>query len=192
MSKKIPHDIAKEIKEFVFQEADRINYLSRTRKDNGTFLDQLVLMQEVGGRLNMYMRQAEIRTYIKDAILNRYSKDKTQEERPSELSTIIKERLGMDVFLVECESKTQINLFKSPANCCFIVVADGTFLKWETALKKALMYIASKPFVDQSDMHVNIILTLFARYQKISPSSIHYLEKALLFCNAIPYIYGEG
>ena len=71
MSKKVPDDIAKEIKECVFQEADRVNYLARSRTDNGNFLAQLVTMPNVGGRLSQYMKKAEVRTYIKDAILNR-------------------------------------------------------------------------------------------------------------------------
>lgn len=192
MSKKIPDDVAKKIKELVFQEADRINYLARTRTDNGTFLDQLVSMQEVGGRLSQYMQKAEVRTYIKDAILNRYSKDKTQEERPQDLKSLIQKHLGFDAYFVECDSKNQITLFKAPVNCCFVVIADGTLLKWETALRKALLYIASKPFVDHQNVEIKIVLTLFARYQKTSPSNMRHLEKSLLLCGAIPYIYGEG
>ncbi len=192
MSKKVPNDIAKEIKELVYQAADRKNYLARSRTYNSTFLDQLVSMPEVGGKLTQYMPKAEIRTYIKDAILNRYSKDKAQEERPNDLAPIIKELLGIDAYFMECEAKKRVTLFKSPADCCFIVVADGTLLKWETALRKALLYTASKPFSKQDNMKINIILTLFARYQKTSPSDIRHLQKALSFCNATPHIYGEG
>lgn len=78
------------------------------------------------------------------------------------------------------------------ADACFVVVADGTVLKWETALRKALLYVASKPFSDNSDASIKIVLTLFARHQKVSPSDLRHLEKALSMCNAKPYIYGEG
>lgn len=192
MSKKVPDDIAKEIKECVFQEADRVNYLARSRTDNGIFLAQLVAMPNVGGRLSQYMKKAEVRTYIKDAILNRYSKDKTQEERPDDLEPIILEKIGVEALFVEQEAKSQISLFKSPSDACFVIVADGTVLKWETALRKALLYIASKPFSENSDASIKIVLMLFARYQKVSPSDLRHLEKALSMCNAKPYIYGEG
>jgi hypothetical protein len=152
----------------------------------------LVSVQEVGGKLSQYMQKAEVRTYIKDAILNRYSKDKTQEERPQNLRPIIQKHLGFDAHFVESNSKNQITLFKTPANCCFVVIADGTLLKWETALRKALLYIASKPFVDYQNVEIKIVLTLFARYQKISSADLRHLEKSLLLCDAIPYIYGEG
>jgi hypothetical protein len=35
-------------------------------------------------------------------------------------------------------------------------------------------------------------LTLFARHQKVSPSDLRCIEKALSVCNATPYVYGEG
>lgn len=192
MSKKVPEDVAKEIKEYVFHEADRVNYLARSRTDNGIFLAQLVSKPEVGDKLSQFMKKAEVRTYIKDAILNRYSKDKAQDERPKNLEPIILNILGFETNLIDQESANQIMLFKSYINSCFVVIADGTFLKWETALRKALFFIASKPFSEQKDFSVNIILTLFARYQKVSPSDLRNLQKALSLCNAIPFIYGEG
>lgn len=192
MSKKVPENVAKEIKEYVFYEADRVNYLARSRTDNGIFLAQLVSKPEVGDKLSQFMKKAEVRTYIKDAILNRYSKDKAQDERPKNLEPIILNILGFETNLIEQESANQIMLFKSHINSCFVVIADGTFLKWETALRKALFFIASKPFSEQKDFSVSIILTLFARYQKVSPSDLRNLQKALSLCNAIPFVYGEG
>lgn len=191
MSKKVPDDVAKEIKESVFREADRVNYLARSRTYNGTFLAQLVSMSNVGGRLCQYMKKAEVRTYIKDAILNRYSKDKTMEERPENLEQIIFEKIGFDSNYVEEEPRNQITLFKSPENSCYVVVADGTVLKWETALRKALLFVASKPFSDKQDITVKIILTLFARHRKVTPSDLRHLQKALSRCNATPHVYGE-
>ncbi len=191
MSNKVQSGIAKEIKERVFRKADEFNYLARSRTDNGTFLDQLVTMEDVGGRLSQFMSKAEIRTYIKDAILNRYSKDKTQEELPSDFNPIIQEKLDVEVHFVERENKTRISLFKSIKDNCYVVVVEGTYLKWETALRKALLYIASKPFSSQDNMKVHIILALFARHQKVSPSDLRQLQRALKPCNAIAFIFGE-
>ena len=192
MSKKVPDDIAKKIKECVFQEADKVNYLARSRTDNGNFLGQLIIMPDVGGKLSQYMKKADIKTYIKDAILNRYSKDKTREERPDDFGPIILDLIGVKALFVEQDIKNHISLFKSTSDDCFVVVAAGTVLKWETALRKALLYIASKPFSENPGTSINIILALFARYQKVSPSNLRHLEKALSMCNAKPYIYGEN
>ncbi len=72
MSNKPPRDVANKIKDLVFIEADEFCYLGKTRTENGKFLDDLVSKQEIGVVLVNYMKRAEVRTYIKDAILNRY------------------------------------------------------------------------------------------------------------------------
>ena len=88
MSNIIPEKVAKTVKQTVYLEADKVNYLSRSRTENGIFLAQLVSMPTVGGKLSQYMRKDAIRTYIKDAILNRYSKDKTGEAKPDDLCSV--------------------------------------------------------------------------------------------------------
>ncbi|WP_174953194.1 hypothetical protein, partial [Escherichia coli] len=94
--------------------------------------------------------------------------------------------------LIEDNSKNKTSLYYGDNGNKIIVVADGTVLKWETALRKALMLIASKNLVELNDKSVSILLTLFARYQKISPSDLTCIQKALLVCNAQAYIYGDG
>lgn len=192
MSKRIPEEVAREIKDCVYLEADCINYLARSRTDNGRFLAQLVAMPNVGGRLAEYMSKAEIRTYIKDAILNRYSKDKTKAERPDNPEQVIFETFGIRAAIVEQDPTNLISLYKSTSERCFVVLTDGTVLKWETALRKALIYVASKPQINDPMGSVRLLLTLFARHQKVSPSDLRLLEKALMICNAKPYIYGEN
>lgn len=192
MSNKVPVKIAKEIKDRVFEEADRRHYLARSRQDNGKFLDQLVLKEDVGGLLSKYIKKSEVRTYIKDAILNRYSKDKILAERPRDFAPIIEENFNLEACLLERENKSNVSLFKSSNNHSYVVVADGTYLKWETALRKALLYIASKPFSSKADCEIHILLSLFARHQKICPSNRKQLRKALEKCDAKAYIYGEG
>ncbi len=192
MSRGIPEKISKEIKAKVFLEADRINYLARNTSDNNAFINNLVAMPEVGGRLSQFINKMELRTYIKDAILHRYSEQKAKENRPNKIEPIINELMGITAELLETDLKNQINIFKSLNDGRFIVVTDGTILKWETALRKALLYITSKPLSDQKEMKISIILTLFARRQKVSPSDMRHLEKALSLCNAVPYVYGEG
>jgi len=190
MGKKVPYTIAKEIKDIVFAEADNCNYLSKSRTENAQFLSQLVGMPNIGGRLSEFIQKAEVRTYIKDAILNRYAKDKIQQKKPSDLESIIKQTISVeDCTLIEDDSAHHIKLFKSDRK--YIVAADGTVLKWETALRKALLYIASKPFADNDSNEIVILLTLFARHQKVSPSESRHLAKALSLCSGHLYIYGE-
>ncbi|EIH0504556.1 hypothetical protein LGG32_004558, partial [Escherichia coli] len=132
MSNLIPDKIAKSIKQTVYNEADKVNYLSRTRTENGNFLAQLVSMPSVGGKLSQYMRKDAVRTYIKDAILNRYSKDKTGEAKPNDVEEIILETFKIDACLIEDNSKNKTSLYYGDNGNKIIVVADGTVLKWET------------------------------------------------------------
>jgi hypothetical protein len=192
MANKVPDAVAREVKDLVFAEADKVDYLARSRVDNGRFLARLVQLELVGGRLSQFMKKAEVRTYVKDAILNRYSKDKTQKEKPDDFQSIIQQKVGVSADFVERNERAQVSLFKSPEDNCFVVVADGTVLKWETALRKALLYIASKPFSSQEHMEIHILLALFARHQKVTPSDCSQLDKALKICRASAVIYGEG
>ena len=190
MSKKVPDPIAKDVKSVVYCEADQTDYLTRSRTENGAFLDRLVSMKTVGVRLSQYMLKAEVRTYIKDAILNRYAKDKSHEELPKDFSEVIRERIGVDTLFVEREK--QICLYRSSIDNCYVVVASGAYLKWETALKKALLYVASKPFSSAKKQNIYIFLALFARHQKIPPSDLRLLESALNQCRAVAFVYGES
>ena len=96
MSNRVPEAQAKKIREIVYQEADKYNYLARTRTDNGQFFARLVAMPSVGGVLAGFIQRSEIRTYIKDAILNRYSKDKKRIERPRDLLAMCRICFGVE------------------------------------------------------------------------------------------------
>jgi hypothetical protein len=187
---KVPYEVAKEIKELVFEEADEVRYLSQSRTNNGVFLEQLVNKPEVGGRLADYMAKTEVKTYIKDAILNRYAKDKLSQQRPTQLKSVIETTIGLkNAELVEESASKGIKLYEASGK--FVVVSDGTYLKWETALRKALLFISNKPFAQVPDS-VSILLTLFARHQKVPASDNKHLAKALSFCKAYIHIYGES
>lgn len=189
MSYKVPPDVAKAIKECVFREADDFKYLSRSKTENGRFIAALVSKDEIGKKLLGYMGKDEVRTYIKDAILNRYSKDKIKEEQPSDYRSLVSDLVGTEVALIE--SHDDLYLYVALDSKHYITVVTGTILKWETALRKALLFSAAKPFSKMDDVTSEIILVLFARYQKIAPSTLELLERALLKCNARPYIFGE-
>lgn len=193
MSNKLPREISNNIKELVFKVADEFHYLSKTRTENGKFLDQLVSMPHIGGVLNQYMKKAEIRTYIKDAILNRYSKDKTLAAKPKDMSRIIKTLYDLDTLLIDSDISNKIELYKSIENetSCFVIVADGTVLKWETALRKALLYTASKPFSENEENCIFILLNIFAQHKPVPYSDKVFLNKALSKCGAQVNIFGE-
>jgi len=193
MGNKVPDDVAKEIKERIYELANECNYLALGRTDSGKFMTQLVTLDDVGGCLASYMKKAEIRTYIKDAVLNRYSKDRTEEERPDSFEPIIQDILGFAVEK-EVDLPNSNQLYKQSdfhPNKNYVIVSEGTLLKWETALRKALLSIGSMPISKNEGVSITVLLSLFAQYQRITASDRQHLYDSLSFCNAKPYIYGE-
>lgn len=191
MSSKIPKAIAQRIKETVFKAADETDYLAMARTDSGAFLNGLVTRPDVGGEIIKYISRDEVRHYIKDAILNRYSKDKTKEATPGDLKPIVKSAFGLDAG--ESHSQVKLSLYRSidrERTDEFVVVSEGTVLKWETALKKALLFISAKPFSKKASK-IHILLLLFAQHKPVPPSDKKNLEDALKRCGAKPYIFGE-
>ena len=190
MSNKVPDEVAKTIKQLVYSEADNFHYLSRSRPDNGRFIERLVASQDIGGVLRAYMDRAEVKTYIKDAILNRYAKDKRINGRPNDILSKCKAFFDLND-LLESDSEADLILFKSSQSSVYIVVSEGTYLKWETALRKALLYVASHPFGQNGKNHIHLVLSLFARNRRIPESDKALLRNALENVSAKVIFWGE-
>lgn len=189
MSTQLPSNISKEIKQKVYELANDVKYLSMSRTDSGVFLNSLVENPEVGGVIAQYVKRHRVRHYIKDAILNRYSKDKTNEAKPSDYRGIIKSRYGFDCEVSHAENK--ITLYRSTSvENNYVVIAEGTVLKWETALRKALLFTSGKPFSTNAEK-IYILLMLFTQNKRLAPSDKSHLEKALKYINAEAYFFGE-
>ena len=188
----IPRDTANDLKERVFNKADEVGYLSLSRTDSQDFMDQLVAAPDIGQVIAQFRKKERVRTYIKDAILNRYSKDKARDARPDNLAPIIKRQFGFPVVVIE--EAEDIVLYRSSDGSLsqYVLVANGSYIKWETALKKALLYLPDKPFSQNNDTAVGVMLTLFCSGTKINNADKEHLRKALVACNAKVYFYGES
>lgn len=152
MAKSLPTKISKQIKDAVYKKADEHGYGSRTRADNSAFMDALVTDTEVGGVLKNYMDKAVIRTYIKDGILNAYAKQRGREILSAESAAdTVQQLYGTDTTVIQKHKGNGkvVSVCRSNDGKIF-VVSEGTVLKWETALRKALDLIAREPgiFVD--------------------------------------------
>lgn len=193
MSNKLPHDIAIAVKEKIFSVADDFNYLAKSRIENGKFIDDLVTREGIGNILSQFMKDAEIRIYIKDAVLNRYSKDKTKAAKPKNMISIIKSKYGFETNFIETDPTTKIELYKSKnQKTQYVIVAEGTMVKWETALRKALLYIPSKPFFFDENSTIHILLNIFAQHKPVSYADKKFLNEALERCGAQIHIFGEA
>jgi hypothetical protein len=140
---KLPKEKAVQIKELVYIKADTYGYITRGRKENGQFMTALVDDPTVGGVLSTYMEKGNLRTYIKDAILNGYAKNRKMEilKRNSPTDTV-KKVYSVTTSIIQ--STGGVTVCRSDDGKIF-VVSSGTVLKWETALRKSLELVAREP-----------------------------------------------
>src|ERR1035437_1058083 len=135
--KKIPTKVRDAIVKATCSKADTHGYIYSDRIQNGIFMENLVNSSEIGGRLAEYMNRSEIKTYIKDGILNRYAKDKTASELTTDITELVRKTYGQESRLIE--GGTGKNCRRSLhrlENGDLLIVTGGTLLKWDAAFKK--------------------------------------------------------
>jgi len=162
MKNSLPTKITEQVKQAVYIKADAHGYGARTRSDNSAFMDSLVTDADVGCVLKEYMDYADIRTYIKDGILNYYAKQRSNKIFANE-SAIDTLRLLFDTdtsIIHEEKIHTKKVYVCRSENGKIFVVSDGTVSKWETALRKALDIIAREPGLTVDGVTPTICLQL--------------------------------
>ncbi len=189
---RIPENVASKLRKEVFGRADDVGYLLLSRQDSKAFIDELVAAPGIGQKIADFTGKEKVRTYIKDAILNKYSKDKAREARPADLAPVVKRQFGFGVTLVDAAE--DVFLYKScdGKSAHYVVAVNGSYIKWETALKKALLYLPGKPFAGEKEATVGLLLTLFCGGTKRNHADKEHLKKALDVCKAKVYFYGES
>ena len=85
----------------------------------------------------------------------------------------------------------EVLLLKSSEAPIYAVIVEGTALKWESALRKGLIYVASHPLGNKDQNVVHIVLSLFWGGVRLTPSDIKILQKALSRAGAEAYFWGE-
>ena len=177
----LPTKIQKEIKKTVYEKADEIRYLECGRIRSGEFLDLLVTDPKVGCILIEYMPKERVRTYIKDGILNAYTKEATKRAlNESTPASTIKQIFHEDAFVIQEGKGKQKDLFvlRSTSGKIY-VVSGGTVLKWETALRKALEIIANEPNLVVDGKYPSVCLKLSMAGQALTESEKNHISTAL-------------
>ncbi len=179
MAVKLPSDVSKTIKTLTFARADEFGYGSRSRTENGAFLNSLVDDPEIGGKLRDYMPADAVRTYIKDGVLNAYAKAEVRKK----LNHISLETVIRNLFNTEAHSVGKINsthIYRSEENDVYLI-QSGTYLKWETALRKLLECVAANDNIQNQANSVHLCLLLAVSCGEMSFGDQSQLEKALKY-----------
>lgn len=181
MAKILPPDVQLEVKQAVYSKADAFAYTHKSRIDSGVFMENLVSDHEVGEVLAQYMGKAAIKTYIKDGVLNRYMKDKKElvlPSKPAGLLPVIKKLYNQTA--IPIHSVNSIFLFRLE-NQDVLLVAQGTLLKWETALRKALEYVEKAPGLPPKEGTFHIVLNIATLGKPSTAADREHLVKALAY-----------
>ena len=186
MSNNLPRKVAEQIKSLIYAEADSAQYCAMSRTDSGAFMDRLVSQENIGGVIAQYILKSDVKTYIKDAVLNRYSKDYARRSKPNDMTTIIRSRFSIDSVIWEERSGVEVYVGAEEGVRRYVVVAYGTFLKWETALRKLLLRA-----VALEELQVDLLAVLMAQGKALAPSDKMIVAKALKRCGAEILVVGE-
>lgn len=192
MPKKLPSKKKKQIETLIYARADDVGYRTLSRPESSQFLDSLVEDAAIGGVLREYYPKENVRTYIKDGILNaymkRFTKDALDEVSPTDT---IQQIYGVSSSVIQqCTGKdARVSVSRSDDGRIF-VVSGGTVLKWETALRKALELIARESGLSVGGKTPEICLHLVATNNSLTMADKKHITTALgavgveaIFCN---------
>lgn len=178
----LPKAVRKEIFDAVYKKADEFGYMKCDRVQSGQFMDSLVDDPDIGARLGEYMPNERVRTYIKDTILNRYTKNANSHALASITSEgTIKKVFGEEAAVIgNVTSKGNVlSILRASDTGNIFVVSSGTTLKWETALRKALEIIASRPNLTVNNKVPSICLKLSAANPTLTEADKEAIQSAL-------------
>lgn len=177
MSTKIPQKVRREIRDFAYAEAQKHQYLLKSKHENAAFLDRLVKHQKVGGRLREYMPPDRVKSYVKDAIINKYSK--RERHLPRDITDLVSKQYPGVVHEISYDREKAVSLHRVEGGP--VVAASRTaYMKWETGLRKLLLYVAAAPGLPPSDgSPVKLLLIIYQHGNPVNESDRALTERGL-------------
>lgn len=176
MSIKIPPEVRTQIIGRVDELADRHKYLQKGKNANALFIDALVADPQVGRRLREFMPEERIKSYVKDALLNKYAKRRKGLLR--ELDGVLPSDF-VESYEVGYDKERGVSLHRSKAGV-LLAAARTTYVKWETGMKKLLLYVAGLPGQARGDGdRPSLLLVIHEHGNPVNESDKRLTEKAL-------------
>jgi len=144
MSVNIPDPLRQTIFDAAFRELDAFQYLTKTRTENAALLDRMVDHPDIGVKLRGHIPNERVRTYIKDTIINRYAKVRT--ELPQDIDKYLKEICADDFYKIDYLARDNVSLHRTSKNSYYAVARSKRgHTSWPIALRNLLFYLARLP-----------------------------------------------
>jgi hypothetical protein len=179
MSVNIPKEIMQDLRDRIYTRLDQVQYLAQDRTENGKVMEGLVTDPIIGGRIAEYVGRARVKTYIKDAVINRYAKERTRP--PADLAPILELAFSTQYApLTHTPGRGAAHVYRSQSGR-LAVVSCGTLLKWETALRKLLEYLGrhGEKLATLSQHPPQMLLVLMSGGRVITYADRTLLDRAL-------------
>jgi hypothetical protein len=173
---RLPSRVAAEMQDTIDRKADEFGYLTRNRVENGQFLEQMVAEPTVGGRLIEYMDISKVKTYIKDKLLNQYSKK--HRPLPRDIKHILAPTHGESLVEIKYWNEDHVSLHRANETD-LLLVARIAFNKWETGLRKLVMYAPQFHGSKQEKEILRLILIIFLHGNSINGADRANITKGL-------------
>lgn len=173
---RLPDKLRDEVFETVYKMADEHKYIARGRVENGVFMNQLVKHPMVGEKLAEYMPKGHIKTYIKDTILNRYAKVK--KSLPQDISEMLSTEYPTQIYEIEYIHSDHLSFHRTDQNK-YLVVARVNYLKWETAIRKIALYVASKTDEQIANRDLELVTIIFEQGCPVNSADRELVSKGL-------------
>lgn len=190
MSKVAPKSVLDEVCAEVCKLADAHKYMLKGRAENSKFMDDLGKHPKVGKRLCEFLPVEEVRHWIKDVALHDYAAKKRQP--PRDIDDLLKHNTGKDSSEIDYEPKNRLSLHRATDGEYFLV-ARTTYIKWETGLRKILLYMTIRSrFTQQPDLRLRMVLLIhLIAGETVNAGDRQVLERALKLIN-VTTIWSNG
>ncbi len=182
MSRLLPKDVEKEIRTIAYNLCAQYNY-GTGDIDSTSFIDMLFRRPDIGGRLKEYLPDSSIRVYIKDTLCGKYTKNLTAQKLEG-ITPIdaVRETYGVNAVIIG--KSGDVVICRDSQTGIQYLVSHSTFLRWESALKKVLEYMAKTSSIYEAPETVKICLIVVDQTAKMTYGDKMFLAKTLSFVNA--------
>jgi len=174
MSSAAPKRVMDEIYAEVCRQADAHRYMLKGRVENSKFMDDLAKHPKVGKRLQEFQPPEEIRHWIKDVALHNYSAEKRQ--APRDIDDLLRATVRKEVTELDYDAADRLSVHRAADGEC-LLVARGTYIKWETALRKLLLYRARRA---QQAKGANVAFRMFLYVHLVDGETVNAGDRRLV------------
>ncbi len=173
----LPKDVESEIKTLAYELCEKYRYGTGDIDSSG-FINLLLSREDVGGRLKQYLPESRVRVYIKDTLCGRYTKDLIAAKMEKYSATeAVKQVYGVGTIIVG--KSGYVTICREEQGELIYLVDYSTLIRWESALRRIMEYIAKTPSIYENSSNVRICLVVVDQTEKMSYSDKQFLEKTL-------------